>query len=182
MKHKLYYKIFILVTLFVVAVLLANLIKGNSVVQDITERFGYMGVFILGFVSGFNVWVPVPAMSFLSIFTEAGLNVVVVVAVVSFGMTCGDTVGYLVGKLGRKAAGDLPIPSWIRRIEEIVNHYKYGLPTFLFLYAGFVPLPNELIVVPAAATGREWYVILVPLFLGNVVFNTLIFMGITSMF
>ncbi len=169
-----------LILFFILAVWFSYQIKDNDAVQILVQKLGYIGVFVLAFVSGFNVILPIPAMSFLPIFTEAGLHTLAVVAVISFGMTMGDSVGFLLGKFGSEIIERSSWPTWLQKFEAFLNKYKYGLPVFLFLYASFVPLPNELVVIPAAATGQKWWMILVPVFLGNILLNTLIALGITS--
>lgn len=168
--------------LFVGAMWLADQVKGSAAVQELVQRFSYGGVFLLAFVSGFNVIVPVPAMSFLPVFTEAGLDTWRIVATVSLGMTCGDAVGFLLGTYGRKAVTRVSVPAWIRKLEAAFQRHPLGLPLFLFLYAAFVPLPNELAVIPAAASGLKWQMVLVPVLLGNVVLNSLMALGVSSVF
>ena len=181
MKIKPIYKAVGFSILFVLIVLLANEIKDNAAIQGMVERFGYAGVFVLAFISGFNVLVPVPAMSFLPIFSAAGLDTIILIMVISLGMTVGDGVGYILGRLGRTISKD-SWPQWLIKAEVFVNKYKYGLPVFLFLYAAFVPLPNELVVIPAAVACQRWWQVLVPVFLGNFVLNTFIALGISSVF
>jgi membrane protein YqaA with SNARE-associated domain len=181
-KHRTILKIVILVLFFVVAIWFANQIKDNEAVKQLVQRFGYFGVLIIAFISGFNVVIPIPAISFLPIFTEAGMSTLGVVAIVSIGMTMGDGLGYLLGRYGREVVHPSTWPMWLQRAEAFLNRYKYGLPVFLFLYASLAPFPNELVVIPAAATKHAWWSILVPIFAGNLILNILIAFGITSLF
>jgi membrane protein YqaA with SNARE-associated domain len=175
-------QLFVFIFLFGLALWFADEIKDNEAAQHLVRNFGYWGVFILAVVSGFNVIVPVPAMSFLPVFLAAGLSTGMIVVVVSIGMTMGDGVGYILGKLGREAISVKKRPRWLNRFETLVNQYRFGLPVFVFLYAAFIPLPNELVVIPAAATGEKWWAILVPVLFGNIIMNVLFALGITSLF
>lgn len=181
-KAKPYIKFIALIILFVAAVWFANYIKDNDFVQMLAERFGYAGVFILALVSGFNVFVPIPAISFLPIFIEVGMDTVIVVVIVSLGMACGDGVGYLLGRYGREVVGKQSWPQWLQKTERFLSQKTYGVSVFLFLYASFVPFPNELVVIPAAATGQKPVPVLAPIFFGNILHNTIIAFGISSIF
>jgi len=54
-----------LLAFFIGALYIGKYESDNSVVRDVVSRYGYLGVFVISFISGFNLAVPVPAISFV---------------------------------------------------------------------------------------------------------------------
>ncbi|MDO8574297.1 MAG: hypothetical protein Q7R86_01605, partial [bacterium] len=82
----------VILVIFLSAVVIGALYVGkyesdNSVVRDVVSHYGYLGVFVISFISGFNFAVPVPAISFLPLFLELEKSVVLVVLFITIGMT-----------------------------------------------------------------------------------------------
>lgn len=151
---------------------------GNDVVVEFTRRFGYLGIFLSSFLSGFNVVVPIPIIGFYPFFVEAGLNPLLIILLVSIGMAGGDMLGYFIGSIGRDVWQEKKEQnSFFKKIESIHNKYPKSLLVILFVYAGFVPLPNELIVIPMAFLGYKFRHMIPLVMLGNIIFNTLVAFG-----
>jgi len=155
----------------------------HDVVVDLVARFGHVGALTAGFVSGFNVIVPVPAITLLPLFVAAGLSIPTSVVLLTIGMTFGDGVGYLIGFLGRES---LKITQKMEKVSARVTHYQKKYPALvplgIVVYAAFIPLPNELVVVPLSALGYKIRLIAPLIFAGNLVFNTLGAFAITGLF
>ena len=156
-----------------------NIATGDERILAAIERFGYPGVFLLGVVSGFNVVVPVPAISFLPVMTAAGLDAVVCVLVISAGMTLGDMLGFALGRAGRRL---VERPGWLRKLEAMRERHWLAPYVLLFFYAAFAPLPNELIVIPIALMGCTWYGVFAAALGGNLLFNTMLAIGFEGIF
>jgi membrane protein YqaA with SNARE-associated domain len=45
---------------------------------------------------------------------------------------------------------------------------------FLFLYGAFIPLPNDIVILSLGAAKYNYWKLIIPLGLGNIVFNTMI--------
>ena len=162
---------------------LARLAHSSEAVRMTVASYGYVGVFIVSFISGLNLVVPLPAVAFLPVFTEAGLNYFWVAAVMSAGMTIADAVGYGFGALGRKAyraaRGDGVA---LRRIAMFQRRHKNGPLLALFLYSSIAPLPNELMVIPMGVLGYRLSRIMPVVFVGNIIFNAIYAAGIIRLF
>lgn len=167
----------------VVAYWLARLAQGSETVRMTVASYGYVGVFVISFISGLNLVVPVPAVAFLPVFLESGLSFLTVVIIMSAGMTVADAVGYGFGSLGRKAYTS----AWgnakaIKRIERFRKHHRHGPLLALLVFSSLAPLPNEVMVIPMGILGYRLRNIMPVVFVGNIVFNTIYASGIVRLF
>ena len=151
----------------------------NEAILDAIARFGYVGLFGVAAVSGFNVIIPIPAISLFPLLMEAGFNPIATVLIIGVGMTAGDMAGYLLGRLGRKLVEK---PGWMRRIESVRERRPLAPYVILFFYAAFAPVPNELIVIPMALIGCHWLGVLAAALGGNLIFNSLAAAGFHGIF
>ena len=151
----------------------------NEQLLDAIARFGYVGLFIVAAISGFNIIIPIPAISLFPLLMEAGFHPVATVLVIGAGMTVGDMVGFLLGRLGRKM---VERGTWLRRLEGIRERHRHAPYVLLFFYAAFAPVPNELIVIPMALIGCTWYGVLAAALAGNLIFNSLAAAGFHGFF
>lgn len=163
------------VSMIVIAMYLNTLFTSESELLSHIESFGYTGLFLASILSGFNLLVPIPIITFFPTLVAAGFIPVLTVLVISFGMSLGDLFGYL---LGMSAQGTETSKKWEQRVLRLKQKHPALLPLFVFVYAAVVPLPNELIVVPLAAVGTRMVTILVPIFIGNIIFNAIIAFGL----
>lgn len=173
-----------LVTLIVGALYAALRIDDVAFVEPLIVSYGYVGVFLVSIVSGFNLIVPVPAITFLPLFTEAGLSSVLIVLVIACGVTLADSISFYVGRLGRgvvaeasKSAGKV-----VQRLSRIREAYPRAPLAILFCFASFAPLPNEVLALPLGVLGYRARVIIPILFSGNLLFNTLAATGVLALF
>ena len=140
----------------IVAILLAavwvNLNAGEiEAVRDAASRAGYPGLFL---------------------------------AAISAGMTCGDLLGYLIGRATRSATRDIArgrVARFQARAEALGRRHRLLPLGLLFLYAAFVPLPNELVVIPMAFLRYSLAPVMAAVVCGNAIFNALA-LGATGAF
>lgn len=168
-------------------VLLALIVWGNlyasenRIVRDLLTGIGYPGVLLAAAVSGFNIVVPVPVIAYFPLLVDLGYDPELTVVVIALGMTLGDLVGYVLGRIGRSA---LPPGegSMLRRIERLRERHPRLPFFFLLFYAAFVPAPNELVVIPLAFAGYRVGGIFLGVLVGNLVFNALVASGLVGIF
>jgi len=168
----------ILKILFVFAILafvyyMSSLVLEDEAVKALVAEYGYIGLFFLSLLSGFNLLVPIPAIIFLPIFLSAGLNFWISLTIIVVGMTIGDIVGFALGRLGKDLFLDKVRPQWFLKIEKFVLNHPKLIPLFLFIYVAFIPLPNEIVVLPLAFFGIRFRYLIIPILLGNLFFNTI---------
>ncbi|MBI2056544.1 MAG: hypothetical protein HYT37_04195 [Candidatus Sungbacteria bacterium] len=165
-----------------VAFYFASLVRESDAARGIVVRYGYIGIFVVSIVSGFNLAVPVPAIAFLPVFLEAGLNVWFTIFLITAGMTLADIIAYWFGKIGERILSYSMEQKILADIQEMREKYRW-LPIFLlFLFAALVPMPNEIFVIPLGFVGYRLLHVLPAVFAGNLVFNTLYALGIASLF
>lgn len=151
----------------------------NERILEAIRRFGYVGLFVVAAISGFNLLIPIPAISLFPLLLEAGLQPVPSVLVIAAGMTVGDMVGYLLGRVGRKLVEK---PQWIARMERVQERHRLAPYVLLFFWAAFAPLPNELIVIPMALIGCRAIGVVGAALAGNLIFNSLAAAGFQGVF
>lgn len=175
----------VLRTAFVIAVVVAALwlsvaASTNVLIQQLVRDFGYLGVFVASVISGFNLIAPVPIISFVPAFTEAGFLLAPTVLLISSGLTVGDTLGFLIGRLGRDIESE-KIAKRVARLEELRAKGRWLPLVALFFYAAFVPMPNEVIVIPLALAGYRFLQIIPITLAGNLLFNFLFAYGLLEL-
>ncbi|MDO8510523.1 MAG: hypothetical protein Q7S15_02775 [bacterium] len=160
--------------------LASRAVVGGSLSVFIAE-YGYLGIFFLSIVSGINIIVPIPIISFMPLFIESGLNFWLTVLLVTAGLTIGDGVAYMVGAAGRQVMSE----GFRKRIDFFDNfRKKYSHTPFLllFLFAALAPLPNEVLVIPMALAGYRFLPMFPFLLAGNLIYNTLVAFGFIHLF
>lgn len=157
-------------------------VQENIFVQDFIARYGYVSIFVVSLVSGLDLIVPVPAISFLPLFLSAGLNLWLTLFILVLGITVADTISYVIGVFGRNIVISARNKRMIARLDRLRGRYYWGPLVVLFFYSIFVPLPNELLVIPLGFMGYHLRHIFPIVLLGNSIFNTLAAFGVISLF
>lgn len=142
----------------------------NEQIAEFVRSYGYAGIFIIAIVSGFNLIVPVPAISLLPIYVASGLELSLVFLTISVGVTIADTAAYYIGHISRAVASNEVVKT-IQKLEKW-RERNPALPfVILFFFASFVPLPNEVLVIPMGFLGYRLAYVLPIVFAGNMLFN-----------
>jgi|SRR3989344_5816288 len=181
LKKALLYSV-LLLAIIAGALYLAGLAKENSFIRQIVVEYGYFGIFIISIISGFNLAVPIPAISFLPLFVESGLNFWTSIVLISLGMTIADGVAYFLGKLGWHITRETMERSITSRFEKIKARHTSWPLMLLFVFASLAPFPNEVLVIPMGFLGYKIKTILPIVFAGNFLFNLLYSSGIIKVF
>jgi len=146
----------------------------------VVEDYGYIGIFVISLIGGFNFAVPVPVVSFLPLFLELEKSGVLAVLIIAIGSTFADTIAYLIGRMGRQFFH--PRAGVLARLNKMRNRYYWSPLIALGLFAAFVPFSNEIFVVPLGFMRYRMRHMFLPLLLGNLVFNILSAFGVLSLF
>jgi len=164
------------------AFLLALLAREYTFFQEMVASYGYLGILAVSFASGFNLIVPIPAVSFVPLYSEAGLSIPITLALITIGMTAADSIAYLLGRLSRTASVEIERSRIVRFLDRIKVKHKNALIVIIFFYAVLVPLPNEVLAVPLGLMHFR-FTLLIPLLLaGNAAFNIITAYGILAIF
>lgn len=165
----------VVVTLIIgVALWFAQFARDSDFVQALVFGYGYPAIFFISLISGFNILFPIPSPSFVPLFLESGLSLWITIIVMTAGLTAADLLGFFIGKIGRDVAVN---SKWnqqkiVRRLEGMREKNFWVPIIFLFLFSTFVPLPNEIVVIPLAFIGYKARYLVLPLFFGHIIFNT----------
>ncbi len=163
---------FVLALVFIALTIYLATINPEGSFRDFILQYGYVGFFVSAFIGGFNLIVPISHIIFVVPFLSAGLNPWTLILIGALGTTLADTLGYFIGR-----TGEMSFSKYLARFkiwgEKVINKYPKFAPVILFLWASFVPLPNELLVIPAGIVRYKFKKIIVIVFLGNLVFNLL---------
>lgn len=160
---------------------LAQFIVEDTTAQTLVQNFGYWGVLLVSYIAGLNAIVPVPAGSFVPIFVAGGLAMPLIITMLVIGTFLADMTAYLVGVLGRKIATN-KYPRLIHYSTILKEKNKFYVVLGVFLYATFSPLPNELILVPLALMGTPLLLLVPPLLVGTILYQSIFAFGITGLF
>ena len=153
----------------------------QETLRQTVVTLGYPGLLAASVISGFNLIVPIPVIAFFPLLIESGFTPIPTLLTIAFGMTGGDFLGYVIGNASRDIVGDRM--SGIRsRVEDLHDKHPFLPLGFLLFYAAFVPLPNELVVIPLAFLRYSLLGIMCAVFFGNIVFNSLAAYGVTRVF
>lgn len=177
---KIIFKLAVLVAILAAAFYFARVSRENEMIAELVYDYGYYGIFSVAVISGFNLAVPVPAVAFLPLFLQSGLNFWLTIILITVGVTLADSFTYVIGRLGREVIDDKK--RMIIALEKAGERHWWAPMTLLFLFSALVPLPNEILVVPLGFLNyrfrRVWPVILA----GNFVFNFIYASGVINLF
>src|SRR3989344_8358174 len=112
---KIVFNAIIFILIVAAAFWLGNSASQNETIKNLVSEYVYWGLFLAAVISGINVVVPIPAISFLPLFVEAGHLFWPTIAVIVLGVTLGDGVGYLIGLAGRNLISE----KTIQRMERL---------------------------------------------------------------
>lgn len=159
----------------------AYFVTSNTAAQELLAQFGYVGVFVLAIVTGLNVILPIPAVTLTPVFIAAGLSLPFIVAALVLGTIAADAIGFWLGHFGTPYI-KTNHPQSYAWFEELYTKKRWWLIPTICLYVAFIPLPNELFLLPLAVLGMPFRTLLIPLIIGNTINQTLLALGINYLF
>lgn len=167
---------------WVASLYLADFVSSNEGAQSMVSNFGYIGILVIAVISGINLLLPIPAATFVPVFTEAGLWLPFIVLMLVIGTTIADLIGYIFGRWSREFTEEHYPHTYQRVLTLKKEHSIVLLLSFVFAYAAVVPLPNEAVIIPLALIGIRFKAMLIPLMLGNAVSQTVLSLGAANLF
>lgn len=161
---------------------LASLVQENEALREAVVAYGYPGILVVSLLTGFNLAVPIPAISFLPLFVESGLDFWTTIAVITVGVTIADMIAYFLGKFGFELTSGVSESRVFKKLASVHERYSWSPPLFLFFFAALAPIPNEVMVIPMGFLGYRLIHILPSVLLGNFIFNLLYSTGVITVF
>ncbi len=168
----------LMILLFIIWSFLIYAITPSKIVDFIGIHNSYLIVIVLGFLGGTSLLFPFPYYLFVITFAVGGSNPILLGVCTGIGVIIGESTSYLVGYHGREILS--------KNFQKIFNKiYIYAnkkqntviLSIVLFLYGCFIPLPNDFLILPLGAARYNYWKLIIPLGLGNIIFNILLSYG-----
>lgn len=142
----------------------------DTLLEIIGTKNSYLMMFVIAFLGGLTTFNFIPYYSVIFLLVNAGLNPFLVGASSALGVMCGDTFSYFMGYSGGKA-----IPENYKYLLEKMATFAQKYPNLFiavsFIYGSISPLSNDFITIPAGIVKIPYIKVMIPLALGNLVFN-----------
>lgn len=163
------------------ALFLAQWIVTSPQAQATITSLGYGGVVLVAIIGGLNIFLPIPAFTLTPIFTAAGLSLPLIILALTIGTIIADYIGYLFGHISK--------PILYSRYPRVITHLENSITTkpkllipITFVFAAFIPLPNEVLIIPVAVLGVKFRRIFLPLLFGNLLNISIYATGMQTIF
>jgi len=143
----------ILVVFLISLIVLLCFVNPEQIVNKIGVRNGYILAFVISFFGGFSAGGSVSFISLLIILVTGGMNPIYLGLVSGISLAIGDMIMFYAGSKGR----ELVKGKWDERIKKVANVFKKRkrlekmIPIIAYLYIGFTPLPNDVLILFLAA-------------------------------
>jgi membrane protein YqaA with SNARE-associated domain len=170
-----------IIAVLVASFFLTQYVSNDEASQKLIQEFGYLAVLAISFIAGLNLFLPVPAATFVSIFTAGGMSLPAIIFLLIVGTMAANLLSFAIGHYGRHVTkSHYPkIQTWLTNLYT--KHQKY-LPYFVFGFTALVPLPDEVYLIPLGVIGIKLKIIIIPLLLGTIIYQTLAAYGIDNIF
>ncbi len=142
----------------------------EEIISLIGVKNAYALIFVLAFFGGMTTFSGIPYHLVLITLATGGLNPFFLGLSTAVGVMLGDSTSYYVGY-----QGSVIIPRALQKILMIIRNFGLKhpkiLPLFFFLYGSLSPFSNDFIVISMGLSRYPYWQVMVPLGLGNLVFN-----------
>jgi len=130
----------------------------------------YALIFILAFLGGMSTFNGVPYHLVLITLATGGLDPFMLGLSTAAGVMLGDSVSYY---LGYQGSAIIPgtLNNIFQKVRGLALRHPKVLPLFFFLYGAISPFSNDFIVISMGMARYPYWRVMVPLGLGNLVFN-----------
>ncbi|MFA5258996.1 MAG: VTT domain-containing protein [Candidatus Pacearchaeota archaeon] len=165
--------------LFVISLsVLLYFISPSKIVNFIGIENSYVLVFILGILGGVSILFPFPYYLFVLTFAAGGSNPILLGIFTGLGVIIGESTSYWIGYNGTFIFSNKfqkKLVNFSKNLNTLKNTILMSL--FLFIYGVFIPIPNDVLILPLGATKYNYWKLIIPLGLGNILFNILLAYG-----
>lgn len=136
-----------------------------TTISDWAAQLGYLGAFVIGFLSSFTLFLPTPAFAVIFLMAAGGLNPIVLGVAAGLGSAAGELVGFGFG-YGTRQLLVKKYKKELRNIEKLFQKYNGWLVIFVF---AATPLPFDLIGIFCGNVGYPFKRFMVPTIAGKIV-------------
>lgn len=161
--------------------LLAEYIATDHSSRELIQEYGYFGILLVSFVAGLNLFVPIPAATFVPVFTAAGISLFEIIVLLVIGTMAANLLSFYLGRYGGSLAKN-NYPEIQKKLVSLYTRRKKWVPHFVFAFSALVPLPDEVFLIPLGIVGVKLRHIIVPLILGTTIYQSLAAFGVDNLF
>jgi len=164
---------FIAILLFLVAwSILLYVVEPQSIVESIGIGNGYLVAFFVTLFAGLSALTSPAFFTTIGTLVFGGLNVYILGLIVGIAIFIGDTTFFFLGRSGRKAFLNESGDGKFHRLSRwIHNKPRWIVRVFMYLYLGFSPLPNDILMIALSVAGFKYRDIYWTLMAGNFTFG-----------
>lgn len=158
------------VIIFISITSLLFTVTPEKIIDVVGISNAYLLMFVLGVVGGLSTFVGIPYHLILMSLAAGGISPFILGGVTALGVILGDSTMYLIGRgvrpiiPKRLVATISHISSWLERHPRLIT-------PGLFIYGACSPFSNDFIVATLSLSGYSYWRTIIPLALGNCVFN-----------
>ncbi len=160
---------------------LSQYVASNDASQLLIQEFGYIGILAVSFIAGLNLFIPIPAATFVPVFTAAGISLFEIIVLLVIGTMAANLLSYFLGLYGGKIT-TTHYPELQKKLIRLYQKKKEWLVYFVFLFTALMPLPDEVFLIPLGIIGVKLKQFIIPLMLGTICYQTLAAFGIHNIF
>jgi len=166
--------VILLIIVIIVWSMIVYYVGPEGIVDYIGMENAYLVLFVGGLLGGVSLLFPFPNYLLVFTFGAAGLNPFLIGAVAAAGIIIGESTSYFVG-YSTHSILPISIGGHIHGIKKwLLRRRKWTMYSALFLWGSIFPLPNDFMLIPLGVLRYPFWRTMIPLGLGNLVFNTLI--------
>ncbi len=145
-------------------------IPTNTLVDWIGSDNAWLLMFVLGAIGGLSTFVTIPYHVVLMSLASAGINPILLGTATALGVMLGDSAMFLLSKQIKKGLSEKHTKR-IDSLAHVVKKHPRLLTPGLVAYGMFSPFSNDFIVAGLTLMNFKYLRIIVPLAMGNIVYN-----------
>ena len=173
--------LFILAGGLTVTFFLSQHVSSSEASQQLIQNFGYIGIFVISFIAGLNLFIPIPAATFVPVFTAGGISLFEIIVFLVIGTMAANLLSYFLGIYGGKISS-AHYPELQKKLIRLYQKRKKWLVYFVFIFTALMPLPDEVFLIPLGVVGVKLRQFIIPLLLGTICYQTLATFGVHNIF
>jgi hypothetical protein len=146
--------IFLVLVIFLASLItIFNFISPKQIVSNLGVQNSYILLFVVSFFGGFSSGGSISFITLLFTLVVGGLNPIYAGLVAGTSLAIGDMIMFYVGSKGR----ELVKGKWDKEINQVADVVKKRkwlekmIPVIAYVYIGFLPLPNDILILFLAA-------------------------------
>ena len=170
----------LILAVFVAVIFIARSLSNNPQLLEFVAGLGYFGVTFIAIVSGLNAFIPVPAATFTPIFLEAGMVLPLIILFLVLGTLIADFLSFILGRVSREVVIS-KYPKTFDFVTKLQKNHRGLIIPVVIIYASVVPFPNEALLIPLALSGIKFKTLIIPLIIGNTIYQTVIIYGVNGL-